>query len=258
MEYIGFESLLQRTEAITTDFNGKTPFRYTVIDNFFKQPQAEIIHAAYPSVNEGIWNSSTYLNQKNKYTQNTFHKDSVLEKVFVELNSKEFTNWLQAITNIQPISSDNKLLGAGLHQSINGAFLNVHLDFNIHPYTQLHRRINVLIYMNKDWHKSYEGYLELWKIENGNKSLLSNICPSFNRCVIFELNDKSFHGHPKPLNTPDSVSRKSLAVYYYTPQPVASGKIVTDKTIYVNTEGLNGYIKQFMSGSKALFERWFK
>ena len=258
MEFIGFDSLQSRSEAIIADFNSKIPFRYTVIDDFFKPEQAEILHKVYPTIQEGVWNGSTYLNQKNKYAQNTFLQGSILEKVFAELNSNQFTGWLQNVTGIQNISADNKLLGAGLHQSVNGAFLNVHLDFNMHPDTNLHRRINVLIYMNKDWQENYEGYLELWSIERFRKKRIANISPSFNRCVIFELNDKSFHGHPKPLQTPEGINRKSLAVYYYAPEPAVSGKIFTDKTLYVNTDGAYGYLKQFLSGTKAVYERWFK
>ena len=150
---------------------------------------------------------------------------------------------------------DPNLFGGGLHQSIRGAFLNVHVDYNFHPDTRHHRRLNVLVYMNKDWKDEYEGHLELWDLSDGRKTLLAKVAPLFNRCVIFETNEISFHGHPKPLNAPEGVNRKSIATYYYTatrPEHEIAGE---HNTVYVNTEGTGGQIKRFTSGVKALLER---
>ena len=66
--------------------------------------------------------------------------------------------------------------------------------------------VNVLIYMNKDWKDEYEGHLELWEIGDEYKNLLEKIPPIFNRLVLFETNEISFHGHPKPLNIPVDAS----------------------------------------------------
>jgi Rps23 Pro-64 3,4-dihydroxylase Tpa1-like proline 4-hydroxylase len=175
--------------------------------------------------------------------------------VFEELNSTTFLGWLEQVTAIPNLTSDEDLFGGGLHQSIAGAFLNVHVDYNIHPKTKLHRRLNVLVYMNKDWRNEYEGHLELWNIAGEKKQLLAKFPPTFNNCVIFETNEISYHGHPKPLRTPPDVSRKSLATYYYTstrPQHEITGE---HNTIYVNTQGLSGQLNRIKSGWKALRER---
>ena len=50
-------------------------------------------------------------------------------------------------------------------------------------------------------------------------ALRKSIAPLFNRLVVFNTTKHSFHGHPKPLNTPPSVTRKSLALYYFTSEP---------------------------------------
>ena len=151
--------------------------------------------------------------------------------------------------------ADPELFGGGLHQSIKGAFLNVHIDYNFHPKTKHHRRLNVLIYMNKNWGDEYEGHLELWDINETRQNLLEKISPKFNRCVIFETNDVSFHGHPKPLNIPDGMSRKSLATYYYTKTRPSSEISADHNTIFVNTEGSQGHVKRFKSGIKVFLER---
>lgn len=85
--------------------------------------------------------------------------------------------------------------------------------------------------------------------------MLDKIAPVFNRCAMFETNEISFHGHPKPLNTPEEINRKSIAVYYYTKNRDAKDIAKEHNTIYVNTEGASGEVKKLVSGVKAFFER---
>ena len=109
--------------------------------------------------------------------------------------------------------------------------------------------------MNKDWDDSYEGHLELWDLRPGKKELLAKIAPTFNRCVIFETNEISFHGHPTPLKSPEGINRKSIATYYYTKTRPEAEIAADHNTIYVNTQGLKGKVKKLDSGIKALWER---
>lgn len=253
MNFIDQKSLKANIETYHKEWNSKTPFRYLVVDNFLIPQKAEELLQHYPPVDHGVWDGTTYINQKNKFQQREFAKESVFAEVFNELNDSEFLKDVSAITEIQDLIPDDKLFGGGLHQSINGAFLDVHVDYNIHPETKLHRRLNILVYMNKDWREEYEGYLQLWDMDK--KELIGNIAPVFNRMVMFETNEISFHGHPKPLKTPQGVTRKSLAAYYYTQTRPASEIAQAHNTIYVNTEGVQGKAKNIFSGIKALLER---
>jgi Rps23 Pro-64 3,4-dihydroxylase Tpa1-like proline 4-hydroxylase len=102
----------------------------------------------------------------------------------------------------------------GLHQIERGGFLDVHIDFNVHPKLRLDRRLNMLIYLNHDWPEEYGGHLELWSRDM--TSCEKRILPLFNRTVIFSTTDGSFHGHPRPLSCPEGRTRKSVSLYYYT------------------------------------------
>jgi Rps23 Pro-64 3,4-dihydroxylase Tpa1-like proline 4-hydroxylase len=256
MDLINFKDLLARQKEIHADYQSKKPFRYVMFENFFLPEQAELIYSHYPTIENGKWDGTTYLDQKNKFQKTTFEKDSILEQVFKELNSDVFLKWLQDITEVETdLIADEELFGGGLHQSINGAYLNVHVDYNIHPKTNYHRRLNVLIYMNKDWKDAYEGHLELWDLSQGDKVLLGKYAPTFNRCVIFETNEVSFHGHPKALNTPKEINRKSIATYYYSKTRPLNEIVENHNTIYINTEGIGGQVKRFTSGVKAFLER---
>lgn len=255
MEYVNLKNLNEELTRIKEDFESKTPFRYVVIENFFHDNKAEEIFQNYPTIMDGVWDHTTYIDQKNKFQKTTFTEECIFDKVFKELNSETFTRFLEQLTGIEGIIEDHELFGGGLHQSIKGAFLNVHIDYNVHPKTKYHRRLNLLVYVNKGWKDEYQGHLELWDMANGNNNLLTKIAPTFNRCVIFETNEISYHGHPEPLRTPNEVTRKSLATYYYTKTRQSREIAPEHNTIYVNTHGLKGQIKRFSSGIKAFVER---
>ncbi|MCJ8163348.1 2OG-Fe(II) oxygenase [Pontibacter sp. E15-1] len=253
MNYIDLPSLEQRGAAIRADFSSKPVFRYAVIEDFFRDDQAERIQLAYPSLTQGHWDGTTYIDQKNKFQQRVFDQGSLFDEIFAELNSGAFLNFLEQVTGIRQLQSDPSLFGGGLHQSTTGAFLNVHVDYNLHPQTQYHRRLNLLVYMNRGWQEGYGGNLELWDMQQ--HQLLDEIAPGFNRAVVFETNHVSYHGHPKPLQTPRGVSRKSIATYYYTPTRPQHELKAAHNTLFVNTEGINGQFKRLKSGLKALLER---
>jgi len=78
----------------------------------------------------------------------------------------------------------------------------------------LARRINLLLYLNKDWKDEYNGQLELWDRATMTKG--KAVAPLFNRAVIFSTVKEALHGHPTPLAAPPGVARRSLALYYYT------------------------------------------
>jgi Rps23 Pro-64 3,4-dihydroxylase Tpa1-like proline 4-hydroxylase len=256
MEFINLTSLYERLDLIKKDYHAKKPFKYILFDGILYSDKAELIEKEYPSIKDGKWDGATYVDQKNKFQKTTFEKGSLLERVFMELNSSSFLEWLQQVTDVkEKLIADSELFGGGLHQSIRGAFLNVHVDYNYHPKTKFHRRLNVLIYLNKDWKDEYEGHLELWDLSGSNKLLLNKIAPTYNRCVIFETNEISYHGHPKPLNTPLEINRKSLAIYYYSETRPESELTLEHNTVYVNTEGLKGMLNRLRASLKAIGER---
>lgn len=251
---INYNKLNDNINNLKEQWNDSSkPFRYLVYDGLLDDNKADEILEKYPLPEISTWDNKTYINQKNKFTKTNFEDSEIFKEVFNEFNSKEFLNYISKITGIENLKGDPDFFGGGLHTSTNGAFLDVHVDFNIHPKTKYHRRMNIILYMNKDWKIEYNGYLELWDM---NKNIqIEYIAPIFNRCVIFETNEVSFHGHPKKLNTPEGISRKSLALYYYTDDRPEVEIASEHNTIYVNTEGFKGKVKNLFSGLKAFIER---
>jgi glycosyltransferase involved in cell wall biosynthesis len=121
---------------------------------------------------------------------------------------------LEKLTGIKGLIADPTLLGGGMHKIDSGGKLSIHADSRKHAITGDYRRINLLVYLNKDWNKEWGGSLQLWN--NDMTTMVQDIQPFFNRVVIFNTGGDTYHGHPHDLNTPEGVSRISLALYYYT------------------------------------------
>ena len=151
--------------------------------------------------------------------------------IFDAIHSDRFVRFLGDVTGIDPIFADPELRGGGLHSSWRGGYLNVHTDFNFHPNEDTHRRLNLIVYLNEDWQEEWGGALELWNADVSKCE--ARFLPKFNRAVLFETSEISFHGHPTPLNCPEGVTRKSIAVYYYGHWP--NGLERRAKTNYVLT-----------------------
>ena len=210
------------------------PYPHIVIDNFLPDQIMDLVLKEVAAHDDWYWDPTQYVSkyQVNKLftpspdvegtNEHSFR--SSLEKlkkqcpftmhVLDYLNSQEVLTFLEDLTSIRNLVSDQYWLGGGLHQVRNGGKLGVHADFNIHKFSNLHRRINMLIYLNKDWKEEYNGELELWRRDMS--ACVHKIKPIFNRAVIFNITDDAYHGHPVPLNVPEEVARYSLALYYYT------------------------------------------
>ena len=202
----------------------KKPYPHCIIDNFFDKKTANKLHEGINSLKLEDANVK-FIDKKSRYEYNKFAFSKIeklplpLKNIFIYLNSKEFIAEIEKLTGISDIVyGDYKLKGAGVHMIKDKGFLAMHTDFNSykHPkFRRLDRRINLLIYMNKDWNSNYKGDLLMYN--PNNISEVKRNQPIFNRCVIFNTTNKSVHGHPEPLCFPKKdLYRKSIAVYYYT------------------------------------------
>lgn len=188
-------------------------FPYAVIDDFLPESVVRAALASFPQRDAANWKRTPYAHQREKLAMES-GIPAPCQAVLETLNGQPFLDLLERSTGINGLLSDPDLVGGGLHQIEADGFLNVHVDFNFHPRKRLHRRMNLLVYLNPEWDDAWEGHLELWDMDR--KERLERIAPRLNRAVLFETNEVSFHGHPRPLKTPPGVVRRSMALYYYT------------------------------------------
>jgi len=213
--YIPAEAARGTGKDLTERYNAGDPFPWIVIDDFLPEAVAQgMLDNFGPAVADP---ENRVFDRDQERFKASYHPDTLNDYargVFYAFNSRPFIKVIENITGISGLIPDPYYLGAGYHEIGNGGHLSVHADFNHHKPLNLERRINVLIYLNKDWDESYGGQLELW--DTPMTTRVQSLVPSFNRCVIFNTTSDSMHGNPEVVRHPDGVSRKSIALYYYT------------------------------------------
>ncbi len=202
------------SDQLHSAFSHAKPFPHIVINNFLKSDLLSKIISELPKFDPELGRGKSTVNQKRKIqVSNPDHFTPTLGQLNDFLASKEFLADLSHITGIKNLLADEKLVGGGLHVTGPGGRLDVHLDFNYMEKRKLHRRINLLLYLNPKWEKDWGGNLQLWNQDVSKCEL--ELLPDSNKCVIFETNDISYHG-VTPLSPTAGAFRYSFATYYYT------------------------------------------
>jgi Rps23 Pro-64 3,4-dihydroxylase Tpa1-like proline 4-hydroxylase len=209
------DELREIAVANNVAYMGASPFPHIVFKDFFNPEMLDKVLDEFPDLSKVDSIKYDNINEK-KLAGKGEEKLGEATKEFVHfLNSQPFLEFLQQLTGIEEtLLPDPYLLGGGLHEIKPGGLLKIHADFNMHGLAKLDRRLNVLVYLNKDWEESYGGHFELWNREMTEAQ--AKILPLFNTMAIFSTTDFSYHGHPDPLTCPPDRSRKSLALYYYS------------------------------------------
>jgi Rps23 Pro-64 3,4-dihydroxylase Tpa1-like proline 4-hydroxylase len=200
------------TERIARDFQNGLPYKHIILDNFLNEETAQLLFDHFPSI-EKLKKHYKGLNENKSEGSNFADFHPVFQQVREELMSPEFAAWVAKITGIPGVFITDDNLGTGLHQGSDGSFLDIHVDFNIHHLRNVHRRLNLLLYLNKDWKPEYGGSMEMWNADM--TKMEKKVSPDFNRCLIFETSEISYHGYSK-INLPPGVTRKSFYSYFYT------------------------------------------
>lgn len=208
------KTLLERAHELRETYRTGTPFPHIAMDNFFPERVVDEVLGEFPKPDSIEWQEFKNARERKLASNNERLLGPATRRLIWEMNSQVFLEFLQVLTGIDNLIPDPMLIGGGLHQIVRGGKLGVHVDFNKHTRYQLDRRLNLLLYLNKDWQEDYGGHFELW--DRDMKNCVQKVLPVFNRVAIFSTTEHSWHGHPDPLNCPEDRSRKSLALYYYT------------------------------------------
>lgn len=197
----------------------KTPFDHVVIDNFFHHNCALQLEKEFPNYHSNEWyvyenaiENKKALNNWNIFPPLTF-------RIFTFLNSDYFTKLLSLYFK-ENLKSDYGLHGGGWHIHGAGGNLNPHLDYSIHPKSGLQRKLNIIIYLSSnlipDLHGGHLGFWSHDEQRNQPKEVCKEVAPIFNRAVIFDTTQNSWHGMSQKLtlSSNSNIFRKSLAIYY--------------------------------------------
>ena len=196
------------------EFTAAEPYPHAVIDNLFDDRVLSEIVDAFPEEDWPNWREFATPEEDKLGTRDASLIPPKILSFLALLNSAPFVEFLETLTGVHGLIPDPYFDGGGLHKIVRGGRLEIHADFNRHRKMKLDRRINLLIYLNKDWREDYGGHLELW--DRGMTACQRKVLPTFNRTVFFCTTDFTYHGHPEPLRCPADMARRSLALYYFS------------------------------------------
>ena len=212
---INFGNWTNNIDKLKIEYNNAKPFKYLCIDNFLN---TEYIHKIYDNYPDNYSKWYKYNNPLEiKYICdkiNDFKKP--IKDLFYYLSSDKIINVLNQITSIDNLEKDPYLHGAGLHCHPRYGRLNMHLDYERHPkMLNKERRLNIILFLNKKWEKEWNGDNQFW--DETMENCIVKTYPKYNRALIFQTNNISWHGLPEPILCPEGEYRKSIAYYYISP-----------------------------------------
>ena len=238
MTFVNFKNF----SIAAQEYKDSNPFNFCVIDDFFKTNVAKSLEEEFPDYDSdkfnGIYNNAIEVKKTcniwDRFPSNTY-------KALFYLNSQSFINKISKLTGIKKLYPDFGLHGGGWHIHPPEGKLNVHLDYDTHPKLGLQRKLNLLIYLNSSYNRAWGGELGLWMHNaetNSPQSLAHSLAPIFNRAVLFDTTQNSWHGLEIPNKFPRGQTRRSLALYYLVENKNADN--TRQRALFVPSEAQQG------------------
>jgi hypothetical protein len=202
-------------DVAAKEYAAAEPFPHIVVDDVLRPEAFRAAVAAFPGIHDEFWKGYLHVNETKYCNVDPDTWDSALSDVAREFTSPEFVAYLEELTGIPGLIPDWSMDGGGLHQTLRGGHLNIHADFTTHHvHEDWARRVNILLYLNEEWHDDWGGKLELW--DKDMQECRDRVTPQGNRMLVFTTSFDSFHGHPDGLTCPEDQARRSMALYYFT------------------------------------------
>ncbi len=196
------------------------PFQHIVIDNFLDNVLVSQVDKNFPGMDDSQWQHSNdkgiEIKSRTNWSSEFDIPNGIIDAIRI-FNSAPILKAIGKRLDIPKLIPDPYFTGGGLNVTPKDGLLDIHVDGNYHDATGLNRRVNLLLYLNKGWKPEWGGEFGIY--EKNGEVLHKAIPPIFNRCVIFDTHDKSYHGLPNPLKFPKGELRRSIILYYYTLAP---------------------------------------
>jgi hypothetical protein len=224
-------------EKLSKEYHAARPHHFFSVDGFLKPDFAREVSAAFPGfeearrlgrhfhwVNEGV---KVQITERDRFPE-------AVRRLHEIIASPELMEVVSRVTGIPALVADPGLAGGGMHLMGPQGHLDPHVDFNMLEAEELHRRLNILVYLTPGWQEAWEGRFDLWDVDVKERQV--TIAPLFNRCVVFNTTETSFHG-VTPVRCSPGITRNSFAAYYYTKEPPPEWTGSFHNTIYRTRPG---------------------
>jgi hypothetical protein len=227
-------SICEQVESIRDRFNNAQPFRHVVMDGFLDPEFCSRLIADFPPFETHYAVNERGETGRKAVVSTIAAVSPAYARFDALMKEPEFLALIGRIADIPDLLYDSEYVGGGTHENLSGQELDLHVDFNYHPSTHFHRRLNLILYLNERWEENWGGLLELardpWATEGDD---LRGVLPIANRAVIFETTENSWHGFRRiTLPEDERLSRRSIAVYFYTKDRPPAQTAPNHATVY--------------------------
>jgi hypothetical protein len=230
------DSTIAAADVLAARFRDAKPFRHVVIDGFLRPEVARELLDRFPPFTRGdARNEAGELGGK-AVVPAIRRLGGAYAQLDACIQGPEFLGFLSRVTGIPDLLYDPDYFGGGTHENREGQDLDPHIDFNRLPRSHWHRRLNLIVYLNPEWNDAWGGSLELHSDPRARDDRVTLITPLFNRCVVFETTEWSWHGFARIALPADKkgLTRRSVALYFYTRERPPPELADTHSTIYVD------------------------
>ena len=182
-------------DLLHEDYVSAQPFPHIVLDGILPGDLPRRILANFPV--EALASDTVFnINYGGHFKRQVAPEDcnAFVRELFHFFNSRPMLAFLEGLSGITGLLPDPYFEGGGFHEISAGGLLGIHADFRIHERLHLQRRLNLLIYLNENWQDEWNGRLELW--DRKMQGCVKAVSPLINRCVVFNTDADSYHGHP--------------------------------------------------------------
>ncbi|CAA9234218.1 MAG: hypothetical protein AVDCRST_MAG08-1284 [uncultured Acetobacteraceae bacterium] len=211
--------LMAEKDELRARYLAAKPYPHLVLDNFFDPEVLDRVATEFPGRGGRDWLSYDTANEIKQTSRGVIDLPAFSQAFLWQMCAPPMMEFLRHVSGHADLCVDPVFHGGGMHESFRGGWLNMHADWTQHPVLPLTRRLNLIVYLNRDWDPAWGGALELWDAKD--KTSGAKVEPVFNRAVIFPTTAETLHGFPDPMTCPADRSRKSVSWFYWSPDPEA-------------------------------------
>jgi len=211
--------LLAEEDELRARYLAAEPYPHLVLDNYFDPDVLDRVASEFPGRGGRDWLSYDTANEVKRTSRGALDLPAFSQAFLWRVCAPPMMRFLREATGHADLCVDPLFHGGGMHESFRGGWLNMHADWTRHPVLPLTRRLNLIVYLNRDWDPAWGGALELKS--PGGGGAVAKVEPLFNRAVVFPTTPETLHGFPDPIGCPGDRSRKSVSWFYWSPDPDA-------------------------------------
>lgn len=206
--------------GLAARFAAARPFRHLVVDGFLPGALARGVARELPRPDDEAFTEGRVGGDGVAICRDPERLGPSWARVDALTRSADFLAALGEACGVADLRRNEAGDCGGLFRYAPDSEMDVHVDSNdvdVHCAQTGHRRkINLLLYLTPGWREDWGGGFDLYAAPS--RAPVKSVAPLFNRCVLFDSHDRSWHG-VAPITLPRSArgtARFALILNYFS------------------------------------------